>query len=143
MFCFTGCELGELFHKEEDSELKIGIAVYKQEDKFISCMVKAIEEYVIKKENDTNSKITINIVDAKGNTTAQNNQVDKFLNQDYDIICVNIVDRTAASTIINKAKKHKLAFGICLSVLLICLVHLGLFLVLKLSTEIIYKRRIL
>lgn len=106
LFCFTDCELSEFFRKEEENELKIGITVYKQEDKFISYMIKAIEEYVIKKENETNSKITINIVDAKGNTTAQNNQVDKFLKQDYDIICVNIVDRTAASIIINKAKKH-------------------------------------
>ena len=43
-------------------------------------------------------------MDAKGNLTTQNNQVDKFISQDYDVICVNIVDRTAASTIINKAK---------------------------------------
>ena len=91
---------------KNNDELKIGITVYKQEDKFISCMVNAIEEYVIKKENETKSKITVNIVDAKGNSTYQNNQVDKFLSEDYDIICVNIVDRTAASVIINKAKKY-------------------------------------
>ena len=30
--------------------------------------------------------------------------MDKFINQDYDVICVNLVDRTAASTIIDKAK---------------------------------------
>lgn len=91
--------------KKETEELKIGITIYKQEDKFISYIIKEIEEYAVKKENETGKKITVNIVDAKGNTTAQNNQVDKFLSQDYDVICVNIVDRTAAAMIINKAKK--------------------------------------
>lgn len=103
---FSGCGEVKVVSKEKGEELKIGITVYKQEDKFISCMINAIEEYVIKKENQTKSKITINIVDAKGNATSQNNQVDKFLTQGYDIICVNIVDRTAASVIINKAKKY-------------------------------------
>ena len=65
--------------------------LYKQEDKFISCMTNTIEEYVIKKENETKSKITINVADARGNSTLQNSQVDKFLSENYDIICVNIV----------------------------------------------------
>lgn len=103
---FGGCGQVQIINKEKSDELKIGITVYKQEDKFISCMINAIEEYVIRKENETKSKITINIVDAKGNSTSQNSQVDKFLTQGYDIICVNIVDRTAASVIINKAKKY-------------------------------------
>ena len=30
--------------------------------------------------------------------------MDKFVSQDYDIICVNLVDRTAASMIIDKGK---------------------------------------
>ena len=77
---------------------------YKQEDPFISFVAEAIEECAKEKEIKGNYKITVNIVDAKGNLTTQNNQVDKFISQDYDVICVNIVDRTAASTIINKAK---------------------------------------
>ena len=103
---FIGCSNNIVAKAENNKELKIGITVYKQEDKFISCMTNTIEEYVIKKENQTKSKITINIADAKGNSTLQNNQVDKFLSENYDIICVNIVDRTSASVIINKAKKY-------------------------------------
>ena len=103
---FIGCSNSIGAKAKNNNELKIGITVYKQEDKFISCMTNTIEEYVIKKENETKSKITINIADAKGNSTLQNNQVDKFLSENYDIICVNIVDRTSASVIINKAKKY-------------------------------------
>lgn len=104
-FTLNGCLLNEIANKEKNKELKIGISVYKQEDKFITCLVNSLEEYVVKKENDTNTKITVNIVDAKGNTTTQNNQIDKFIIQEYDVICINIVDRTAAAMIINKAKK--------------------------------------
>ena len=103
---FIGCSESISAKIEKNNELKIGITVYKQEDKFISCMTNIIEEYVIKKENETGTKITVNISDAKGNSTLQNSQVDKFISEDYDIICVNIVDRTAASVIINKAKKY-------------------------------------
>lgn len=103
---FIGCSNNIGVKTEKSNELKIGITVYKQEDKFISCITNTIEEYVIKKENETKSKITINVTDAKGNSTLQNSQVDKFLSENYDIICVNIVDRTSASVIINKAKKY-------------------------------------
>ena len=97
---FEGCSI----NSNETKEIKIGITLYKQEDPFISFVAEAIEECAKEKEIKGNYKITVNIVDAKGNLTTQNNQVDKFISQDYDVICVNIVDRTAASTIINKAK---------------------------------------
>ena len=101
----SGCKLASSSENIKDNELKIGITVYKQEDKYITCLINSIEEFIVEKENKTNTKITVNVVDSKGNTTTQNNQIDKFIAQDYDIICVNIIDRTAASIIINKAKK--------------------------------------
>lgn len=42
--------------------------------------------------------------DAAGSQSTQNDQVDRFLDQGYDILCVNIVDRTAAAVIIDKAQ---------------------------------------
>ena len=85
-------------------EIKIGMTLYKQEDVFVSSITKNIEEIAKEKESDEKYKITMNILDAKGNLNNQNNQVDKFIEQDYDIICVNLVDRTAAAVIIDKAK---------------------------------------
>lgn len=85
-------------------EIKIGVTLYKQDDTFISIIAKNIEDIVKVKEKEGKYKITINIVDAKGNIKNQSNQVDKFVSQNYDVICVNLVDRTAASMIIDKAK---------------------------------------
>jgi len=47
--------------------------------------------------------VVMDIVDAKGNQNTQNSQVDRFISLGYDAICVNLVDRSVASNIINKA----------------------------------------
>lgn len=85
-------------------EIKIGVTVYKEDDKFISTITNNILELAKKKEIEENVKITVDILDAKSNLANQCNQVDKFILNDYDVICVNIVDRTSAATIIDKAK---------------------------------------
>ncbi|MGG7056909.1 galactose ABC transporter substrate-binding protein [Clostridium tertium] len=98
----VGCN-NEGDFKSKD-EIKIGITLYRQDDVFISNISSNLEDIVKENESKYDSKILLQFVDAKGSTLNQGNQVDKFINQDYDIICVNLVDRTAAATIIDKAK---------------------------------------
>lgn len=85
-------------------EIKIGVTLYRQDDIFISSISSNLEEIAKENESNFNRKIVLEFVDAKASTINQGNQVDKFIKQDYDIICVNLVDRTAAATIIDKAK---------------------------------------
>ena len=54
-------------------------------------------------EQQTGIKVNLEIMDPKGNQNTQNSQVDRFLSLEYDAICVNMVDRSAASYVINKA----------------------------------------
>ena len=89
---------------KSNDEIKIGITLYRQDDTFISTISSNLEETAKENESNFNSKIVLEFVDAKASTINQGNQVDKFIKQDYDIICVNLVDRTAAATIIDKAK---------------------------------------
>jgi methyl-galactoside transport system substrate-binding protein len=91
-------------HSNEVKEIKIGVTLYRQDDSFVSTITKNFEEIAKEKESEGKYKITINVLDAKGSLNNQSNQVDKFVSQGYDIICVNLVDRTAASMIIDKAK---------------------------------------
>lgn len=98
----VGCSKGGNIKSKE--EIKIGVTLYKQDDVFISTISNSLEEIVKKNGSNYDSKILLEFVDAKGSTLNQGNQVDKFINQDYDVICVNLVDRTAAATIIDKAK---------------------------------------
>lgn len=85
-------------------EIKIGVIVYKQDDTFISTISTNLEKIAKEKESENNYKITISFLDAKGSQANQNDQVDRLISQEYDVICVNIVDRTASSVIIDKAK---------------------------------------
>jgi methyl-galactoside transport system substrate-binding protein len=91
-------------NKDSIKNIKIGVTLYRQDDAFISAITKELEDVAKEEEGDSNYKITINVVDAKGSLTNQNNQVERFVSQNYDVICVNIVDRTAASMMIDKAK---------------------------------------
>lgn len=108
MLCLLGlygCTQAEE-HQENLSvpEIKIGITVYRKEDTFISSIVTAFEEAAKEAEQTKNIRITANITDGKGNQMVQNEQIDKFIEQKYDVICVNLVDRTVAASIIDKAK---------------------------------------
>lgn len=85
-------------------EIKIGVIVYKEDDTFISTISKNIEKIAKEKELENNYKITVTFIDAKVSQANQNDQVDRMISQNFDVICVNIVDRTASAVIIDKAK---------------------------------------
>lgn len=84
--------------------LKIGVAVYRKDDTFVASLCSYLEQIAKNKENESGKKIVLNIVDAQSSQTLQNEQVDSFISHNYDVICVNEVDRTAAAVIVNKAK---------------------------------------
>ena len=94
----------ENISNNKNNEIKIGVTLYRQDDTFISSISSNLEEISKENENNFNKNIVLEFVDAKASTINQGNQVDKFIKQDYDVICVNLVDRTAAATIIDKAK---------------------------------------
>ena len=84
--------------------IRIGVTLYRQSDTFISLLASDLLDCAKARETQDNVKITLNILDGTGNQGTQNEQVDRFLAQGYDAICVNEVDRTAASVIIDKAR---------------------------------------
>lgn len=91
--------------EEEDvNDIKIGISVYEQDDIFISSIISNIENIAKEKRNEGSYNITLNVEDAKSNQYNQNEQVDMFIDQGYDVMCINLVDRRSAANIINKAK---------------------------------------
>lgn len=102
----SSCAMMEFASRSDGKikQIKIGVTIYQMEDPFISTIPDYIGNIAKTKELTENMKITVNVMDAKGNQNLQNDQVDKFLAQNYDVLCVNMVDRTAASVIIDRAK---------------------------------------
>lgn len=102
----TGCggQSSNEVRKENKKNLKIGISVYDQYDTFVLSVVNRLQEYAKKKEKEWGITITLEILNADKNQITQNDQMDEFIDKGFDITCINLVDRTDASTIIEKAK---------------------------------------
>lgn len=83
--------------------IKIGLCLYRFDDTFISNVRHEIEEYVKVYENENDIKINLEVVDAKDNQNTQNHQVERFVSLDYDVLLINVVDRFAASNMIETA----------------------------------------
>lgn len=89
---------------QRDATIRVGVALYRQDDTFITSLSQYLQQAVLEEEQARGVKINLNVVDGRGSQTTQNEQVDQFLDKGYDVICVNIVDRTAAAVIIDKAQ---------------------------------------
>lgn len=84
--------------------LRVGVTLYTQDDTFISIIVQELERRAQEMETLYPVKINLSVKDGKGSQAVQLEQLDHFVEQNYDIIFVNIVDRTAAAVLIDKAQ---------------------------------------
>lgn len=91
------------FKQTENSVIKIGVCTYKATDTFIASIVTELEAIIKEEEQLRQMSIKLDIVDAKESQLTQNEQVQKYIALDYDVICVNIVDRTSAASLIDQA----------------------------------------
>lgn len=89
--------------QDEIRTVHIALSVYDASDAFISEITMHLQ--ALTKNVNQNVKYQIDVFDGAESQTVQNAQMDDFINKKYDVVWMNLVDRTAASTIINKAEK--------------------------------------
>lgn len=96
----TGCTPAV---EEGASAVKVGIAIYKFDDTFMTNYRTEMEAYFATLNTD---EVTyeVSITDGKNDQATQTEQIDSFIAQGYNLLIVNLVDLTAASTIIEKVK---------------------------------------
>ena len=87
-FLITGCEDKSV---KTDHIIRIGVVTYTQDDPFINAMTDQLKENL--KKMDTNQQ-------------DQNEIVEEMIDAGCDVLCVNLVDRTAPSRIIRMAKQE-------------------------------------
>lgn len=90
---------------EQVKSIKIGVTLYDQYDTFISQLMEGFNEYASQKESETGIVINVEIYNASISQSTQNSQVETMIDDDCDIICVNLVDRTEPTLVIDMAKK--------------------------------------
>jgi methyl-galactoside transport system substrate-binding protein len=93
-FAFIGCAA-------KPSKPKLGVAIYKFDDTFMSYVRNTIE-------SAAKDKIEISVQDSQYDQPKQNDQVDQFITQSVTGLAINMVDPSAVSVLIGKAQKKKL-----------------------------------
>lgn len=86
--------------------IRVGIAVYNGEDAYIQKICGHLDEILYEyEESHPKAKIKRDIADAQGSQQEQNSQIEQYISLEYDLILVNIVDRTNAAVMIDKASE--------------------------------------
>ena len=81
-------------------KIKIGVTIYDQYDTFLSQYMECFT-----KELEADEDVDVVVYNASQSQQTQNAQVKKMIEDGCDVICVNLVDRTDPSTVIDAAKK--------------------------------------
>jgi len=92
-----GCSTGSKDGGAGGSEPKVGVAIYKFDDTFMTGVRNAIEA-------SAKGIAQVEIVDSQNSQPTQNDKVDLFITKSTKALIINPVDRTAAGVIIDKAK---------------------------------------
>ena len=101
-FLITGCEDKSA---KTDHIIRIGVVTYTQDDPFINAMTDQLKENLKKMETD-HMKIITTVKNGDDNQQDQNEIVEEMIDAGCDVLCVNLVDRTAPSRIIRMAKQE-------------------------------------
>lgn len=101
----SGCDSVTPVREEKKDGIKIGVSMYDGNDTFISEIVSHLQSHMEEKSKETGVPISVEIQSAENSQFLQNDQVDEFIREGCDIMCINLVDRTDASAIVESAKE--------------------------------------
>lgn len=95
-FCFLSCSRQSPNVPEQKY---VGVACYNQSDAFVGELLTCFKEECEERE------LALTIRDAAGSQRKQNDQVKELLEEGCNVLCVNLVDRTDPSEIIDMARE--------------------------------------
>lgn len=88
--------------KQDKKTIHIALSLYDANDAFITEIAQQLEKLATEHVDEN---MVIDLYDGGGSQTLQNASMDEFIKKHYDMVWMNLVDRTAASTIIEKGRK--------------------------------------
>lgn len=100
----SGCDQSR---RTEIKSIKIGITVYDQYDAYISQLLESLNEYASEKSAESGVTINVEVYNASKTQSTQNSQVESMINGGCDIVCVNLVDRTDTTAIVDLGEEKK------------------------------------
>lgn len=100
LFCACGKE-----QPSKEDKVYLGVAYYDQSDTFLNSLIDCLKDEIRDYEEESN-EATILIRSAGGSQRTQNDQVQELIGAGCNVLCVNLVDRTNPSEIIDLAKEN-------------------------------------
>lgn len=97
-----GCEKQDL---PSEQAIYIGVTYYDQSDTFLNELLECFKKEIRKLESQ-DKKVTMTIQGAGGSQKTQNDQVKELIAGGCNVLCVNLVDRTDPSEIIDLARDY-------------------------------------
>lgn len=103
-FVMSGCS-----DKSEQTEktLRVGVITYIHDDPFINGLTDELKIQLKAMENK-NRRIIVSIKNGNDDQQEQNEKVEEMIDAGCDVLCVNLVDRTAPSRIIRMARNENI-----------------------------------
>ena len=102
MLCISGCGSGKI---KSDKVLRVGVVTYTQDDPFINALADKLKENLKSMETE-DMKITVSVKNGNDDQQDQNDIVEEMIDAGCDVLCINLVDRTAPSRIIRMARNE-------------------------------------
>ena len=87
--------------------MRVGVVVYTQDDPFINAMTERLKENLKSMETE-DMKIIVSVRSGDDDQQEQNETVEEMVDAGCDVLCVNLVDRTAPARVIKLAKQNKI-----------------------------------
>ena len=103
-YLIMGCGASE---SDDQNEIYVGIACYDQGDIFISNLIQCFKNELNSQKGDSYD-VMVTVRDAVGSQRTQNDQVKEMIDEGCNILCINLVDRTDPSEIIDSAKEKNI-----------------------------------
>lgn len=103
-YLIMGCGASE---SDDQNEIYVGIACYDQGDLFISNLIQCFKNELNSQKGDSYD-VMVTVRDAVGSQKTQNDQVKEMIDEGCNILCINLVDRTDPSEIIDCAKEKNI-----------------------------------
>lgn len=89
---------------EGPEEINVGVAIYQYDDNFMTLYRGEIERYFDELSNEE-VEYKVTVTDGKNDQAEQAAQIDNFITQGMDVMIINLVQTTSASTIIDKCEE--------------------------------------
>lgn len=92
---------------KKSTTIRVGVVLYTQDDPYINALTDCLKKNFEDMESDK-LKIIMTVRDGKDDQSTQNDVVEEIIDAGCDVLCIDLVDRTAPSKIIEMAKRENI-----------------------------------